>query len=139
LTVDELERAKEELDRYPGDEITVADAVPIISRITGVKIHLLQPEEVNRALQNAKKLIKSGEVKEGPLEVKYEVVKATEEKWTALSPGARAMVGTLWASEVNSDMVLTTVDDVQPKDKNLDLITNIRHQKLQLGLGSESS
>ena len=139
MTEHELKRAREELARYPGDEVLVAEAVPIISRATGVKIHLLQPNEIRRALENAKKLIRNGKVREGPFQVKNEIVKATEEKWADLSPGARSLVGTLWASEVNSDMVLTTLDGVHPKDKILDVIRNILQQKREFGLGSERS
>lgn len=133
---DELERARQAMAGYPGDEIRVRDAVSIMSRVLGLKIHILTPEEIPRALANAKALILNEKVREGPFMVKNEIVRASEERWPDLSTQARSLVGSLWTSEVNSDLVLTTLDSIQPKDKMLNLVENLLEQKAVFGIGS---
>ena len=121
---------------YPGDEIRVLDAVSIMNRALGMKIHILTPEEVPLALARAKELIISKKVREGPFEVKDEIVRASLERWSDLSAEARALVGSIWGSEVNLDLVMTMGDPVQPKKKMLDLLENLLEQKARFGLGS---
>ena len=91
----ELSDAKRELQKYPGDEIHVTDAVSIVARVTGLRVHLLRDEEISEALEYARQLIASEKVRQGPYNVKNEVVKASREGWTDLTPGARSLVGTL--------------------------------------------
>ncbi len=124
------------IGRFGGTDVPVADAVLIMERATGLKLRLLRLDEVPRALAHAKKLIKDEKVREGPYEVKKEIVQASEAVWADLSGEARSLVGSLWAPEVNSDLVITTVDQVQPKEKILDTIANILQQKQRLRLGS---
>jgi hypothetical protein len=132
----ELSRARKELEKFAGNDVPVADAVLIMGRATGLRIHLLKTDEVPLALAHARMLIKNGKVLEGPFGVKNEIVRASDKDWNDLSGEARALVGTLWAPEVNSDMVVTTVDIVQPKEKVLDTIANILQQKAKFPLGS---
>ena len=126
---DAMSLAKEDLEQFAGDEVPVAAAVPIIERATGLKIHLLRTDEVSRALANAQELIRGERVLEGPFEVKREIVRASPADWDDLSGKARSLVGTLWTPHVNSDLVITTVDQAQPKPKILDLIANLLVQK----------
>jgi len=67
---DELSGAKKELQKYPGDEVSVADAVSIIGRATSLRVHLLREDEISPALDRAKQLITAGKVREGRYEVK---------------------------------------------------------------------
>lgn len=133
---DELDRARQAMASYPGDEIRVLDAVSIMSRVLGLKIHILTPEEVPLALERAKALIIDEKVREGPFEVKNEIVRASLQHWPDLSAEARALVGSIWGSEANLDLVMTMGDPVQPKEKMLDLLENLLEQKAILGLGS---
>ncbi len=133
---DELSGAKKELQKYRGDEVPVADAVSIMARETGLRVHLLRDDEVSPALEHAKKLITAGKVRQGPYEVKNEIVKAFKETWTDLSPQARSLVGTLWSEKAGVDIVVTTLDPVQTKEKILSLIENILVQKKRFALGS---
>lgn len=131
-----IDRSKKDLEQFAGDEVPVADAVPIMERATGLKIHLLRIDETSQALANAQKLIKAEKVLEGPYGVKREIVGASPSDWDDLSGEARSLVGTLWAPHINSDLVVTTVDQVQPKSKILDTIANLLEQKARSNLGS---
>ena len=132
----EIDRKRQELANYPGDEIPVVVAVTIMSRGTGLKIHLLTPDEIPRALSHAKVLIREEKVHERPSAVKNEVVRSSEEQWQFLSTDARTLVGALWTSEVNSDLVMTTLDPIQPKDKMLNLFENLLATRERFPLGS---
>ena len=92
----ELSNAERELQKYHGNEIPVSDAVSIVARVTGLRVHLLRDEEISEALEYARGLVASEKVQHGPYNVKNEVVKASREAWTDLTPGARSLVGTLW-------------------------------------------
>jgi hypothetical protein len=133
---DELSGAKKELQKYRGDEVPVADAVSIVARATGLRVHLLEENEVSPALEHAKKLITAGKVREGPYEAKNEIVRASRESWTDLSSQARSLVGTLWSEKAGADIVVTTLDPVQTKEKILSLIENILVQKKRFALDS---
>ena len=126
---DAMDLARKDLDQFAGDEVPVADAVPIMEHATGLRIHLLKTDEVPRALANAQELIRDEKVLEGPYEVKREIVRASPTDWNDLSGKARSLVGTLWTPRVNSDLVITTVDQAQPTPKILDLIANLLVQK----------
>ena len=137
----ELSDAKRELQKYPGDEIHVTDAVSIVARVTGLRVHLLRDDEISEALEYARQLIASEKVRQGPYNVKNEIVKASKETWTHLTPLARSLVGTLWADKIGVDLVVTTLDPVQSKEKSLSMIANILEQKKRypLGLAAESA
>ena len=81
----ELDRARKELERYVGNEVPVADAVSIMERATGLRIHLLAADEVPRALAHAKERLKNEKVREGPFGPKNEIVKALEETGLVLA------------------------------------------------------
>ena len=131
----ELSNARRELQKYHGNEIPVADAVPIIARATGLRVHLLREDEISHALEYAKELITSGKVRQGPYNVKNEVVKGSRESWTALSQLARSLVATLWSEKSGADLVVTTLDSVQTKEKILSVIANMLEQKRRYPLG----
>ena len=131
----ELSDARRELQKYPGDEILVIDAVSIVARVTGLRVHLLRDDEISEALEYAKQLIASEKVRQGPYDVKNEIVKATKEAWADLTPLARSLVGTLWADKTGVDLVGTTLDPVQTKEKILSMIANILEQKNRYPLG----
>ena len=131
----ELSDAKRELQKYPGDEIPVIDAVSIVARVTGLRVHLLREDEISEALEYARQLITSEKVRQGPYNVKNEVVKASREAWADLTPEARSLVGTLWAEKTGVDLVVTTLDHVQTKEKILSMIANILEQKKRYPLG----
>ena len=131
----ELSDAKRELQRYHGNEIPVIDAVSIVARVTGLRVHLLWVDEIPEALEHARQLITSEKVRQGPYNVKNEVVKASMESWTDLTPEARSLVGTLWAEKTGVDLVVTTLDPVQSKEKILSLISNMLEQKRRYPLG----
>ena len=71
----------------------------------------------------------------GPYDVKSEVVKASRETWADLTSEARSLVGTLWAEKTGVDLVVTTLDPVQTKEKILSMIANILEQKRRYPLG----
>ena len=100
----ELSNAEQELQKYHGDEIPVTDAVSIVARATGLRVHLLRDDEISEALEYARQLITSEKVRHGPYNVKNEVVKASMEAWTDLTPEARSLVGTLWAEKTGVDL-----------------------------------
>ena len=131
----ELSSAKRELQKYHGSEIPVSDAVFIVAGVTGLRVHLLRDEEISEALEYARQLIASEKVREGPYNVKNEVVKASREAWADLTPEARSLVGTLWAEKTGVDMVVTTFNHVQTKEKILSMIANILEQKKRYPLG----
>jgi len=131
----ELSDARRELQKYPGNEIPVTDAVSIVARVTGLRVHLLRDDEISEALEHASQLIASEKVRQGPYNVKNEVVKASREAWADLTPGARSLVGTLWADKTGVDLVVTTLDHVQTKEKILSMIANILEQKNRYPLG----
>ena len=131
----ELYSAKRELQKYPGNEIPVTDAVSIVARVTGLRVHLLRDDEISEALEYARQLIASEKVRQGPYNVKSEVVKASKEAWADLTPEARSLVGTLWAEKTGVDLVVTTLDHVQTKEKILSMIANILEQKRRYALG----
>ena len=137
----ELSNAKRELQKYPGNEIPVSDAVSIVARVTGLRVHLLRDDEISQALEYARQLIASEKVRQGPYDVKNEVVKASREAWADLTSEARSLVGTLWADKIGVDLVVTTLDPVQSKEKILSMIANILEQKKRypLGLAAESA
>jgi hypothetical protein len=130
-----LSDAKRELQKYPGDEIRVIDAVSIVARVTGLRVHLLRDDEISQALAYAKQLITSENVRHGPYNVKNEIVKASREGWADLTPEARSLVGSLWAGKTGVDLVVTTLDHVQTKEKMLSMIVNILEQKKRYPLG----
>src|SRR6266581_1956700 len=86
----ELSDARRELQKYPGDEIPVTDAVSIVARVTGLRVHLLRDDEISEALEYASQLIASEKVRHGPYNIKNEIVKASKETWTHLTPLARS-------------------------------------------------
>ena len=131
----ELSDARRELQKYHGNEIPVTDAVSIVAGVTGLRVHLLRDEEISEALEYARQLIASEKVRQGPYNVKNEIVKATKETWTHLTPEARSLVGTLWAGKTGVDLVVTTLDHVQTKEKILSMIANILEQKKRYPLG----
>jgi hypothetical protein len=131
----ELSDAKRELQKYHGNEIAVTDAVPILARVTGLRVHLLRDHEISRALEHARQLIVSEKVRRGPYSVKNEIVKASRETWAGLTAQARVLVGALWAEEAGVDLVMTAVDPVQTKEKILDMIANMLEQKRRYPLG----
>ncbi len=137
----ELSDARRELQKYPGNEIPVIDAVSIVARVTGLRVHLLLDDEISQALEYARQLIASEKVLQGPYDVKNEVVKASREAWADLTSEARSLVGTLWADKIGVDLVVTTLDPVQTKEKILSMIANILEQKKRypLGLAAESA
>jgi len=47
------------------------------------------------------------------------------EGWSDLTPEARSLVATLWAEKAGVDLVVTTLDPVQSKEKILSLISNM--------------
>jgi len=131
----ELSDAKRELQKYHGNEIPVTDAVSIVARVTRLRVHLLRDDEISEALEYASQLIASEKVRQGPYDVKSEVVKASREAWAGLTPLARSLVGTLWAEKTGVDLVVTTLDYVQTKEKILSMIANILEQKNRYPLG----
>ena len=131
----ELSDAKREFQKYHGNEIPVSDAVSIVARVTGLRVHLLRVDEIPEALEHARQLITSEKVRQGPYNVKNEVVKASMEGWTDLTPEARSLVGTLWAEKTGVDLVVTTLDPVHSKEKILSLISNMLEQKRRYPLG----
>lgn len=137
--IDELMGAWKELQEYPGEEISVADAVPVVARATGLRIHLLRDDEVVPALEHAKRMIVAERVHRGPYEVKNEIVKASREKWTGLSQQARIIVAALWAERIGADMVMTSVDPVQSKEKILATVEHILEQKKRFPLGQNET
>ena len=136
---DEISSTKKELQEYPGEEIPVAEAVPIVARATGLRVHLLRDDEVFPALEHAKKLIIGERVREGSYELKKEIVKASKDKWAGLSPQARSIVGTLWSEMAGADLVITTIDPVQTKEKILSIIENFLEQKKRFPLGQRKT
>ena len=131
----ELYSAKRELQKYPGSEIPVTDVVSIVARVTGLRVHLLRDDEISEALEYARQLIASEKVRHGSYSVKSEVVKASRETWADLTSEARSLVGTLWAEKTGVDLVVTTLDPVQTKEKILSMIANILEQKKRYPLG----
>ena len=131
----ELSDARRELQKYPGNEIPVSDAVSIVARVTGLRVHLLRDDEIPEALEHTGRLIASEKVRQGPYNVKNEIVKASREAWADLTPEARSLVGTLWADKIGVDLVVTTLDPVQTKEKILSMIANILEQKNRYPLG----
>ncbi len=131
----ELSDARRELQKYPGSEIRVIDAVSIVARVTSLRVHLLRDGEISEALEYARQLITSEKVRQGPYDVKDEVVRASREAWADLTPAARSLVGTLWAGKTGVDLVVTTLDHVQTKEKILSMIANILEQKNRYPLG----
>src|SRR6266581_1352416 len=106
----ELSDARRELQKYPGDEIPVTDAVSIVARVTGLRVHLLRDDEISEALEYASQLIASEKVRHGPYNIKDEVGRASREAWTALTAEARSLVGTLWTGKTGVDLVVTSLD-----------------------------
>jgi hypothetical protein len=131
----ELSDARRELQKYPGNEIPVTDAVSIVARATGLRVHLLRDDEISQAVEHARQLIASEKVRQGPYNVKNEVVKASKETWTHLTPLARSLVGSLWVGKTGVDLVVTTLDHVQTKEKILSMIANMLEQKKRYPLG----
>src|SRR5207245_8705612 len=99
------------------------------------RVHLLRDDEISQALEYARQLIASEKVLQGPYDVKNEVVKASREAWADLTSEARSLVSTLWADKTGVDLVVTTLDPVQTKEKILSLISNILEQKKRYPLG----
>src|SRR5713226_7863187 len=130
-----MSNAERELQKYPVNEIPVTDAVSIVARVTGLRVHLLRDDEISQALEHARQLITSEKVRQGPYNVKNEVVKASREAWTDLTPLARSLVGSLWAGKTGVDLVVTTSDHVQTKEKILSMIANILEENKRYPLG----
>jgi hypothetical protein len=82
----ELSDAKRDLQKCHGNEIPVTDAVSIVARVTDIRVHLLRDDEISEALEYARRLIASENVRQSPYNVKNEIVKASREAWTDLSP-----------------------------------------------------
>jgi hypothetical protein len=95
----------------------------------------LRDDEISKALEYARRLIASEKVRQGPYNVKNEVVKASRGAWTDLTPPARSLVGSLWAGKKGVDLVITTLDHVQTKEKILSMIANMLEQKKRYPLG----
>ncbi len=135
----ELSDAERELQKYRGSEIPVTDTVSIVARVTGLRVHLLRDDEISEALEYARQLIISEKVRRGPYSVKNEIVKASREGWVDLTAQARVLVGALWAEKTDVDLVLTTIDPVQTKEKILDMITDMLEQKRRYPLGRDGT
>lgn len=125
----------ESFRNIPGDEIPVSDAVSIVARVTGLRVHLLRDDEISQALEHARQLIISEKVRRGPYSVKNEIVKASRETWADLTAQARVLVGALWAEKAGVDLVMTAIDHVKTKEKILDMIAEMLEQKRQYPLG----
>src|SRR6266700_1587700 len=117
----ELSDAKRELQKYPGNEIPVTDAVSIVARVTGLRVHLFRDDDISEALEYARQLIASEKVRQGPYDGKNELVKAAREAWADLTSGARSLVGTRLADKTGVDLVVTSQDPVQTKEKILSM------------------
>jgi len=130
-----LSDAWRELQKYPGSEIRVADAVSIVARVIGIRVHLLRDDEISEALDYARQLIMSEKVLHGPYSVKNEIVKASREAWSDLSPPARSLIGSVWADKAGVDLVVTTLDPIQTKGKILHMIANLLEQNRRYPLG----
>jgi hypothetical protein len=103
--------------------------------VTGLRVHLLRDDEISDALDYARQLVMSEKILHGPYSVKNEIVKASREAWSDLSPPARSLVGSLWADRAGVDLVVTTLDSVKSKEKILDMIANIVEQNRRYPLG----
>ncbi len=95
----------------------------------------MRDDEISESLEYARRLVSSEEVRQGPYDVKKEIVKASREAWADLTPGARSLVGSLWAGKTGVDLVVTTLDHVQTKEKMLSMIANILEKKKRYPLG----
>jgi hypothetical protein len=132
---DKFFAAMKELLEYPGEEITVADAVPIVARATGLQVHLLRDDEVFPALEHAKKTDHFRESAQRPLRGKERNCESIKGRLDQSKFATRTLVATLWAEMVEADMVITNVDPVQTKEKILAIIENILEQKKRFPLG----
>jgi len=106
-----------------------------VARVTGLRVHLLRDDEISEALEYARRLIASEKVRQGPYNVKNEVVKASREAWADLTSEARSLESSLWAGKTGVDLVVTNLDPVQTKEKILSMIANILEQKKRYPLG----
>ena len=119
-----MEVARKQLAKYKGD-IPIQEAIFIASNVSGVRIHLLRPDEVSNAIAHAKGQLQAGRLRTIPPSVAREVGVASLEKWADPSPDTRAYVASLWTPKTGADMVLSTIASAQPKEKILELIRSI--------------
>ncbi len=131
---DKLKIAQQELDQYKSD-VPVEEAVRIIGRVTGLKVELLRSTEVEKAVEHAKAELRSGRVRDTPWKVNKEIQDSSPERWEDISQEARSTVAALWAPKVGADLVITSLDPDQPKDKILTMIENFLVQKERIQLG----
>jgi hypothetical protein len=121
---EKIEAARKQLAKYKG-EIPIQEAIFIASNVSGVRIHLLKPDEVSNAIAHAKGQLQAVTPHTIPPRVAREIKVASLEKWGDLSPDTRAYVASLWTPKTGADMVLTTIASAQPKEKILELIRSI--------------
>jgi hypothetical protein len=121
---EKIEVARRHLAKYK-DDVPIQEAVSIASNVSGVRIHLLKPDEVADAIRYAKGLLQTGVLRNVPSYVAREIKDASLEKWADLSPDIRAWVASLWASKTGADMVLSTIASARPKEKILEMIRSI--------------
>ena len=131
---EKMKAAERDLSRYT-DEVPVDKAVKVIRKVTGVNVHLMSATEVEKALAHARTELRSGRVRDTPWNVNKEIQDASPERWEDLSQEARSTVGGLWAPEGGAELVITSLDPVQPKEKILSMIENLLAQKERLRLG----
>src|SRR6266487_308480 len=131
---DKLKIAQQELDQYKSD-VPVEEAVRIIGRVTGLKVELLRSTEVEKAVEHAKAELRSGRVRDTPWKVNKEIQDSSPERWEDISQEACSTVAALWAPKVGADLVITSLDPDQPKDKILTMIENFLVQKERIQLG----
>jgi hypothetical protein len=121
---EKIEAARRQLAKYKGD-VPIQEAIFIASNVSGVRIHLLKPDEVSSAIAHAKGQLHAGTLRTIPSHVARELKVASLEKWADLSPDTRAYIASLWTPKTGADMVLSTIASAQPKEKILELIRTI--------------
>lgn len=119
-----MDGVRKQLAKYKGD-VPVQDAIFLATKVSGVRIHLLKPDEVTIAIAYAKEQLRSRRFHNIPSNVVKEVKVASLENWARLSTPTRALVATLWTPKTGADMVLSTIASAHPKEKILELIRSI--------------
>ena len=121
---EKIEAAKRQLAKYK-DDVPIQQAIITASSVSGVRIHLLGPDEVSQAIAYAKGRLQAGTARNVPSQASQEIRVASLEKWADLSSTTRTIVAALWAEKTGSKMVLSTLAAAQPKEKILELIRSI--------------
>ena len=108
------------------NDVPIDDAIGIAQETTVVKkLVRLRAEDIEKAFQNAKKVVVREKLPDIPINIQNEIAKL--EQWDLLSEVAKSVVGMFWARTLGDNaMVIVHDTDTVPKNRIRGLIMQLQ-------------